>query len=166
MTQEIAEIPIPKVELPVEYGLGWRNNPLNSQAIAVNYAIPFEEFESNSSSISKGSGTNFSQINLKGGKCYKLSCFFRFGEQGTSVRSDLTYRWYSLDKNMFFGSKGGARVATDSYPAGGGTAAIAYVRLEKDTTFEVRVETISADGPNHIDVGTSFDIQHLQNLQI
>lgn len=161
MTQEIAEIPIPKVELPVEYALGSRSST-KSTDFTLNSPAYWNQFETNSESIKKSSGDTF-QITLLAGKTYKLTGYICVGESGSS---DVyrRIRWYNVTKSQWVGAEGGG-FDNSSYQAIGSSPAIAYVQVDEESIFELRCSQASGD----IDLmfqGTAFEVQHLQNLQI
>lgn len=162
MTQEIADSPIPKVELPVAYALGWRNSQ-NSHTLSTNTPIEWNQFKTNSDLIIKPSGSgNFNQITLKEGYIYKLTGYLSVHEQSGSITAG--FQWYNVTESKWEGSAGGFYTGRGDYHNGGTGPAIAYINIEKDTVFQLRVsQGSSLDGETW---GTSFEVQHFQNLQI
>ena len=163
MTQEIAESPIPKVELPVEYGLGWRTSNRTSNFVR-NNPVYWDQFEGNSESIKKNSGDTF-QITLSGGKSYRLTGFVNLADATETTVFQRSYQWWNNTKQEFVGSQGGMYSAGDIDAAGGASPAQAYVSLDEDSVFELRC-TFASNDVDTIGRGTSFEIQHLQNLKI
>ena len=167
MTDNIDEItkvgsPLPKVELPVEYALGWRDSEYSTNFTTNNPAY-WDEFETNSSSIQKSSG-NTSQITLSGGKTYKLTGHIALREQ-SNTQVYRRFRWYNVTKGEDVGSKGGFYSGYSSYSGAGGGPAIAYLALQEDAIFELRCAESSGDA-DYLTYGTSFEIEHFQNLKI
>jgi hypothetical protein len=164
MTQEIAEIPVPKVLLPVEYALGWRTSRYPSTTFNVGTPIYWDNFETNSPDIEKESTGEFKNILLSGGKVYKLTGYLS-GDKSSSTAYDFRIRWWNVTDSKWFGSEGGA-VHEVSYGGIGGSPAMAYVSLEKDTVFELRCSFEGVSASLYLDSGTAFNVEHLQNLTL
>ncbi len=164
MTQEPVVSPIPKVELPIEYALGWRTSDYSSN-FAVNNPVYWENFETNTKSIQKGTGNTY-QLTLRAGKVYKLTGYVALREQSNALFG-RRFRWFNVTKNTYIGSEGGIYSGYSSYTAGGSAPAIAYAKLDEDSVFELRCTSSSPSGDvDYITHGTSFEIEHLQNLKI
>ena len=145
------------MELPVEYGLGWRTSNRTSNFVVKN-PVYWNQFESNSESITKASGDTF-QITLSGGKSYRLTGFVNLADATETTVFQRSYQWWNNTKQEFIGSQGGM------YSAGGASPAQAYVSLDEDSVFELRC-TYASNDVDTIGRGTSFEVQHFQRMKI
>ena len=167
MTQEIAERPIPKVELPIKYALGWVHEAID-KPFTVGDPVFWNRLESNSASITTSgttSGGEYSQIKLKPGKVYKLTGFvsLQIGSQAV-IRS--RFQWFNVTKNTYVGAEGGTSDENTNWTLSGSAPALAYVEADEETIFELRANFQGGDDTVSFLYGTTFEVQHLQNMKI
>lgn len=163
MTQEIADSPIPKVELPVEYALGWVHDTV-THPFKDGDSVFWDRYESNSFSITTASG-EYNQIKLKPGKVYKLTGFVSLEiETQAVVRS--RFQWFNVTKNKYIGSEGGTSDENTNWTLTGSAPALAYVEADEETVFELRANYQGGGDTVRFIYGTTFEVQHLQNLKI
>ena len=162
MTQEIANSQIPKVLLPVEYALGWVHNTI-TQPFKDGDPVFWDRYESNSSSITATSG-EYNQIILKPGKVFKLTGFVSLEiETQSVVRS--RFQWFNVTKNKYIGSEGGSSDENTNWTLSGSAPATAYFEADEETVFELR-SNLQGDETQRFIYGTTFEVQHLQNMKV
>ncbi len=167
MTQEIAEIPIPKVELPVEYGLGTITANI-AGAISVGTSIPWDSLDSNGVSIEKGDldgNQRYSNIKIKGGVTYKLTGSLILHD-ASLIESLILYRWFNVTENEYIGVSGGLVWSSATQESSGSSPAISYIYSDEGVEVALRYESTSANNPDRIYKGSSFNIETFQNMTI
>lgn len=167
MTDEVKDFPskekeVPKVLLPVEYALGWDTSG-RSTSFTENTPILWNQFESNSEAIKK-TGSTYEGITLSPGKTYRLLGSFCVISSGASEMRRRA-RWFNVTKNQWVGSEGGG-FTSGSYENIGAGFAIAYVQADEENVLELRCSQASGNNAYLQIPGSSFEVQHLQNLSI
>ncbi len=142
-----------------EYALAWRTSEMSANFNNGNPAY-WNAFESNTTKIAQGSGSNFYRITLSSGYVYKLIGFVSILE-APPARMYRGFRWYNVSTGSYFGSQGGFVNGTDgSYAGGGSGGAFAYIKPTSTTTLELRCSYSSTDS-DYIEYGTSFNVEVL-----
>ena len=169
------EISVPRVNIDVDYALGWHNAQgvnIVPASTAEGSTVSWEFFESEGESII--GFVNNKTITLQGGKTYKLTGYLSLGPEGFSGSGNAQYscQWWNKNNEEYVGSRGGGNFSwgdNDIRAYGGAAPAIAYTGLDEDSELELHITELRTFGSISTVAyrpGTSFEIQHIQNLKI